>query len=77
MNVDVDFEADGFALIESVMDPEALKALAPVVLREGAVGGSRCLLARPQIAALAATLRGQGSHLYLWLGYEVESPTCR
>ncbi|WP_431263369.1 phytanoyl-CoA dioxygenase family protein [Roseateles chitinivorans] len=57
MSVDVAFEAGGFALIESVVDPGELKALAPVMLREGAVGGSRCLLDRPEIAALATTLQ--------------------
>lgn len=57
MSVNIDVETRGFALIESVVDPEALVALAPVMLREGAVGGSRCLLARPEIAALAAALR--------------------
>lgn len=57
MSVDVDFDRHGCALVESVVDPEELGALAPVMLREGAVGGSRCLLARPEIAALAAALR--------------------
>lgn len=57
MSVVVDFEADGFALIESVVDPEELLALAPVMLREGAVGGSRCLLERREIAALAVSLK--------------------
>ncbi|WP_431287518.1 phytanoyl-CoA dioxygenase family protein [Roseateles chitinivorans] len=40
-----------------MVDPEELKALAPVMLREGAVGGSRCLLERPEIAALAVSLK--------------------
>ncbi len=60
MTVDVDFEEDGFALIEFVVDGEALRALAPVMLRGGAVGGTRGLLARPEIAALATLLREHG-----------------
>lgn len=57
MSVDIDFEADGFALIESVVESKELEALAPVMLREGAVVGSRCLLDRPEIAALAIKLK--------------------
>ena len=57
MSVEVDVETHGIALIESVVDPEELGALAPVRLPEGAVGGSRCQLARLEIAALAAALR--------------------
>lgn len=57
MNAGLGFHTHGFALVQSILSPSDLRALEPVVLREGAVGGSRCLLSRPQIATLATTLR--------------------
>jgi hypothetical protein len=57
MDVAQTFDADGFTLIHDVLARDRLLELEPVVLREGAVGGSRCLLARPEIAALATELQ--------------------
>lgn len=52
-----DFEDAGFAVIEGVCDATSLAAVEPVVLEAGATGGSRCLLRRAQVAALADDLR--------------------
>lgn len=57
VSADETFEADGFAVLRDVVPRERLNTLAPVALASGAVGGSRCLLARPEIAALASELR--------------------
>ncbi|WP_343632386.1 phytanoyl-CoA dioxygenase family protein [Roseateles sp.] len=50
------FDARGFITIPGLLPAAGLASLAPVLLCDGAVGGSRCLLARAEIAALAVQL---------------------